>query len=241
MRILERLSVKPFAIVGHRGAGGLALENTLQAVEQGIRSGADIVEVDVRLTRDGRVVVFHDEDLSRITGVNVRINSVDYEWLRQNARLPNGEPIPLLSEVLEVVKDRAGLFIELKEVDTAGGSIEAVLSHGLAEDVAFISFLDEAIRIVKELNPSLVTGLIYYKPPGRVIDALKLKASIVLPRYNIATEKAIQLAKRHGLKTVVWVVNDEEIALRLVRSGVDGLASDYPDRLSSLRSRLLSE
>ena len=136
------------------------------------------------------------------------------------------------------MKGRVGLFIEIKEPETTDRVVELVVKHGMAGDVAIISFYDEALKRVKELRPEITTGLIYFKPPGRIFDAKKLGASIALPRYNIASEKANRLAHRLGLKVVVWTVNDEELAREMVRRGVDGIASDYPDMLIGLRRRL---
>jgi len=235
--ILARLSRKPFAVVGHRGAAGRFPENTLKAVEYAIASGADVVEVDVRATRDGRLIAFHDPDLRRLFNRSERVRDLDYAWIRSNLLL-GGEPIPLLEEVLEAVKDRVGLFVEVKEPGTTSRVVELVKNSGVLRDTAVISFYDEALVKARELDPSIVTGLIYAKPPGRVLDAKKLGARIVLPHYSIATIKANSLAHRLGLLVVAWTVNDPSTALKLVESGVDALASDYPDVLAELREKL---
>ncbi|MFZ8783584.1 MAG: glycerophosphodiester phosphodiesterase [Desulfurococcaceae archaeon] len=87
-------------------------------------------------------------------------------------------------------------------------------------------------------NPRIVTGLIYAQPPGRVLDAVRLGARVVLPHYRITSEKSISYAHRYGLKVVAWTVNSRVDAVRLVESGVDGLATDTPDELVELRSEL---
>jgi glycerophosphoryl diester phosphodiesterase len=83
-----------------------------------------------------------------------------------------------------------------------------------------------------------VTGLIYAQPPGRVLDAVRLGARVVLPHYRITSEKSISYAHRYSLKVVAWTVNSRVDAVRLVESGVDGLATDTPDELVELRSEL---
>lgn len=240
MKILERLGTKPYSIIGHRGAAGLAPENTLKAVEMGIWAGADIVEVDARSTRDGKIIVFHDPDLSRLARVEKKIGDVAYEWLRGNISI-GGEPIPLLEEVVEHVKGRVGLFIEVKEPRITRRVLEILEAHRILEDAAVISFFDEVLVEAKTINPRMVTGLIYSRPPGRILDAEKLGARIVLPNYRIASRKANAFAHRLGLRVVAWTINDEENMVKAYENGVDGIATDYPDKASRLRKKLLED
>jgi glycerophosphoryl diester phosphodiesterase len=235
--ILEKLSVKPFSIIGHRGAAGRFPENTLRSINYAISVGVEVVEVDVRATRDGFLVVFHDADFKRLAGIDVSVRSVEYSWIRSNV-LINGEHVPLLEEVLDAVRDRVGLFIEIKEPDTTKRVVELIRSRGVIDQVAIISFYDEALITAKRVEPRIVTGLIYAQPPGRVLDAVRLGARVVLPHYRITSEKSISYAHRYGLKVVAWTVNSRVDAVRLVESGVDGLATDIPDELVKLRSEL---
>ncbi|MCY0868409.1 MAG: glycerophosphodiester phosphodiesterase [Desulfurococcus sp.] len=237
MSILEKLNMKPFTVVGHRGAGGIAPENTLKAVEAGVKAGADIVEIDVRATRDGRIVVFHDANLKRLAGVERSIRDVDFEWLRSNVRI-NGEVIPLLEEVLELVDGRAGVFIEVKEAEATKRTVELIEFYKALSNVAVISFLEEVLVEVRRLNPSVATGLIYYMPLGKITRARELGASIVLPYYRIATARANRLARKLGLKVVAWTINNPSDMVKAYKAGVDGIATDYPDRAVELRRSL---
>ncbi len=239
MNILERLETRPFSVIGHRGAGGRFPENTLKAIEYAIEIGVDIVEVDVRSTRDGELVVFHDPDLKRLFGIDKKVRDLEYRWIRENLRLGD-QYIPLLSEVLDLIGDRVGLFIEVKEPDTVEKIVEMVEEYGLVDSIALISFYDEALKHVRRLSGNIVTGLIYFRPPGRLFDAKKLGASIVLPRYSIATRKANDYAHRLGLKVVVWTVNDPGLVVEMFRRNVDGIASDYPDMVLRVRGELVS-
>jgi glycerophosphoryl diester phosphodiesterase len=241
VRILEKLSIKPFAVVGHRGSAGRLPENTLRSIDYAVGIGVDIVEVDVRSTRDGVLILLHDPDFKRVAGVDVVAKNVEYAWIKDNVRI-GGEPVPRLEEVLEFVKNRdIGLFIEVKEPETTRKVLELISMHGVVDRVAVISFYDDALTITKRLNPAIVTGLIYARPPGRILDAVKLGAKIVLPQYKIASEKSINLAHRYGLKVVAWTVNTREDALKLVEAGVDGLASDTPDVLIGIRRKAASK
>lgn len=239
MNIIEKLSVKPFSVIGHRGAAGRAPENTLKSIEYAVNVGVDVVEIDVRATRDGVIIVLHDPDFKRVSGLDIAARSVDYKWIKENIRV-RGEPIPVLGDVLELVKSSGvGLFIEVKEPDTTSSVLELVEKYNVVNQVAIISFHDEALATVRRLNPEVVTGLIYAQPPGRVLDAVKLGARVILPHYKLATERSISFAHRYELKVVAWTINTRNEALKLVRIGVDGLASDLPDELVKLRNELV--
>lgn len=239
MDIIDLLNIKPFSAIGHRGAAGKYPENTLKSIEYAISCGVEIVEVDVRRTKDGKVIVFHDPDLKRLFGIDKPLSELEYSWIKNNLRL-DSEHVPLLSEVLELIKDRIGLFIEIKEPSISRNVVELVGKYRLISDVAIISFYDEALRIARTLYPRIRTGLIYFKPPGRLFDAKKLGANIVLPYYRIATLKANQIAHKLRLKVVVWTVNTEQLVYDMIKRKVDGIASDYPDMLVRIRKLLLN-
>ncbi len=235
--ILEALSRKPFSVVGHRGAAGVKPENTLEGIEYALKIGADVVEVDVRSTKDNVLILLHDETFERLAGIPLRARDLDYSWIKKNIRL-NDETIPTLDEALDLVRDNGYMFIEVKEPDVTGRVIELVEKHKLVDRVAIISFYDEALAIAKTQRPDIVVGLIYFKPPGRIFDAKRLKARIVLPYYRIASAKANRTAHKLGLKVVVWTINDGETARDMLNRGVDAIASDYPDLLVRFREEI---
>ena len=238
MTILDRLNKKPFAVVSHRTAAGVYPENSLGGIEYSIRVGADIVEFDVRMTRDGLLVLHHDEDFKRLYGIDMKVRDVTYEWIIKNITLGNDEKIPLLEDALEKTRGKIGVFVEIKESDTTSQVVKTIEKYGDVGDTAIISFYDEAITTVKRIRSDVITGLIYFKPPGRIFDAKKLKADLVLPHYRIATRKANQLAHRLKLKVVVWTINDEDKVIEAYQRGADGIASDYPEKLVEMRKML---
>ncbi len=240
MGIIDELRKKPFSIVGHRGAAGVKPENTVSSILYAYSNGADVVEVDVRSTRDGFLILLHDEDFSRVSGVSTRPRDVSYRWIKENLKVM-GEDVAELSEVVNLVKKlNKYLLIEVKEPDITSKVVEIVLMERTIDEVAIISFFNEVLAAVKEIEPRIVAGLIYSKPPGRVVDARSLGAEIVLPKYSLATEKAIELAHRLGLTVVAWTVNELNTVAELVKRGVDAIASDYPDKLANYRSSIVS-
>lgn len=215
MDILDLL--KRRAVVGHRGYPVKELENTLPSIEAAIRSGADIVEVDVQMTADGVVVLSHDDTLERTFGVSLNVRTATWEEVR---RVSRGR-VPTLREALELVAERAGVFVEVKHPEDGAAVWGEVKEAGAAKWAAVISFHDEALAAAEGYK-----GLIYAKPPGRVVDAKRLGCHVVLPHYALATEKAVALAHKLGLYVVAWTVNDPATAAELWRRGVDGIATD---------------
>ncbi|MHA1616719.1 MAG: glycerophosphodiester phosphodiesterase, partial [Candidatus Njordarchaeales archaeon] len=197
----------------------------------------DVVEIDVRMTKDGEIILLHDEDFSRVAGVKIKPRDYSLKELREKIRIGE-DTIASLDEAISLIDGRVGLFIEIKEVSATNKVIEKVIKENAAEWVAIISFHDEVLKIVKRNAERIVTGLIYATPPGRIFDAKKLGAKIVLPRYPIATKKANNIAHKLRLKVVAWTINDLTIARKVLENGVDGIASDYPDRIITLREEL---
>ena len=235
--VLEVLGRKPFAVVGHRGARGLAPENTLAALRKAIDAGADIAEFDLQVTSDGAVVASHDPVLRSADGRTVDVRNASLAEVK-SVDLGGGETPPTLEEIIEEARGRILLFLEVKEPGDAGRVIEVLKRENALDMVALISFHDEALYTARWLEPGLPTGIVYFRPPGRILDCRKLGCRIVLPRYPLATAKAVSLAHRLGLRVVAWTVNEERWVLELAKRGVDGIATDYPDMVVAARRRL---
>ncbi len=222
------------AVVGHRGAAGLEPENTLRSLRRAIELGVDAVEVDVRLTRDRHLVIMHDETVDRTTNGTGRVDEMTLEEIRAlDAGM--GERVPTLEEVLSFVKGRVFLYVELKVPEAAGPAARLVDSYGMLDDVLFISFLDEALASCASAAPGCHRGLIYFKPPGRILEAKRMGAEAVLPYYRLATEKAVAFAKRLRLHVTAWTIDDPALAEKLWARGVDAVATNRPDLIVPVR------
>ena len=237
--IIRRLTVKPFAVVGHRGAGGELPENTLKAFERGISAGADVIECDVRETADGELVVVHDPDFKRVAGVDRKVKELTLKEIKEKIRIAGTEPVPTLREVIETVNGRCGLFVEIKEPETVEKVVKEVVSLSEFPNwIALISFYPEALKRVKEIERELTTGLIYSRPPGGIVTAKEIGAEIVLPRWPLATEKAVRFAHRLKEVVVAWLIDDERSFERALRNGVDAMATDFPSWLAKKRKEV---
>ena len=239
-RVLEALGRKPFAVIGHRGARGRAVENTLGALRYAIRVGADIAEFDVQRSADGVLVASHDPFVVTDDGRRISIRESSYSEISR-AHLPGGERVPRIEELLSEARGRIALFLEVKELGDTEALVELVVRENAVDYVAIISFYEEAIRLVKSEAPRIPGGLVYFRPPGLITQCKRIGCEIVLPRYPLATERAVRYAHRLGLRVVAWTVNEEKWFLELYRRGVDGIATDYPDLGVMIREKLRGE
>jgi len=135
-------------IMGHRGAAALEPENTLRSIERAIHVGVDAVEIDVHLTRDKRLVVIHDDTVDRTTNGSGTVSSFSLEEIRR-LDAGKGERIPTLQEVIDLVRGKVRLVVELKEKGTEGPVSVSIRENGLLDDVYVISFWHRLVRAAK--------------------------------------------------------------------------------------------
>jgi len=233
-------------IVGHRGAMGYAPENTIASFEKGLALGADLIELDVHLSADGRLVVIHDPTVDRTTDGSGYVRDMALAQLKKldvgSWFAPGfaGERIPTLAEVLEWARGRIGLAIEIKNGPVFYPGIEekvveALEAYGMEEEVIVISFDHRCVRRVKELRPGIATGILYV---GRLADpvaaARAALADAIHPKADYLTAEDIQEAHGAGLAVSTWTVNAPSQMREFIEMGVDSIGTNYPDLLPSV-------
>jgi glycerophosphoryl diester phosphodiesterase len=233
-------------VIAHRGFSGVAPENTLSAFMKAVEAGSDMIELDVRLSRDGKTIVFHDAILERTTDGAGKVSDYTLDELKRLdagswfSPAHHGERIPSLREVLELARGRVGVNIELKAgglgrhrlIDLADRSLRDVEEAGMEEQVLFSSFGPAAIRRIREKKPgiplALITasrwGLAGHLKPGGIFSALNCRRTILTPGV-------LSRARRSGLQVNVWTVDEEKEMNRFIAMGVDGIITNHPDRL----------
>jgi glycerophosphoryl diester phosphodiesterase len=222
-------------VIGHRGARSVEPENTLRALREGMRC-ADTVEVDLRLTRDGVLVIMHDATLDRTTNGH---GPVRKHTLMELQRLDagKGEKIPTFREVLDLVGRRCGLFAEIKEPGTEDLACTLIREAG-NRNVTVVSFHAAVIEQVKEYA-GIRTGLIVSgETTGPAVSALDLGADVLLPRFSLVTPALVTEAHREGLSLVGWTINDDAEIRRAIDLGIDGIATDNPCHTRGVIDRL---
>jgi glycerophosphoryl diester phosphodiesterase len=250
-------------VIGHRGAAGVAPENTLASFRRGLADGASILESDVHLTRDGVPVLIHDDELSRLTNGSgrVRDHSADelqrldaaFHWSPDGGRsFPErgrGHRIPRLDEALEALP-RARFNLELKE-DVPGmvvQTVAAVAKAGRAADVLLTSALDSVMAELREHVAAQGLDVALGACTGEVarvaLAALRGAApepgpmALQIPSEfagrPLVTRELVVHAHRHGVQIHVWTIDEEDEMRALLALGVDGIVTDYPARLAAL-------
>jgi len=224
--------VKILLKIGHRGARAYEPENTLRSFKRAIELGVDAVELDVRKTKDNKIVVIHNSDVDKTTDGSGSVSDFTLEEIKQFVT-EKGEQIPTLEEVLEFVGKRVKILVELKETGIEEKVLGLIREKGLMENVIIISFHEDALRKIRELNDEVATGLIYVRHKNPIQAALTLKAEYLLPLYRFTHSANIRKAHENGLKVIVWTINKEEEAAEYRKKGVDGITSDSPDILTT--------
>ena len=216
--------------IGHRGARAYEPENTLASFRRAIELGVDAVELDVRKTRDNELVVIHNADVNKTTEGNGPVNSFTLEEIKKFVT-EKGEHIPTLEEVFDAVGKRVKILVELKEEGTEEKVIELIRRKKLMDDVILISFHDDVLKKLRELDDKVTLGLIYVRHKNPIKSALELKAEYLLPLYRFTHSANVKKAHEAGLKVIVWTINTKEEAIEYKKKGVDGIATDRPDIL----------
>ena len=215
-----------FLRVGHRGARAYEIENTLDSFKKAVELGVDAVELDVRRSKDGELVISHDDNLKKVFGVDMPVSGATLEELKKATK----NKIATLGEALHFLGGRVEkILIELKEAGYEKKVLEAVKKEKLKDRAIIVSFLEEALEHVRELDRKIETGLIYAKFRGPVAAALRLDARYLIPLYRFVHTRDVEEAHRNGLKVIVWTINTKEEARDYIAKGVDGIATDKPD------------
>lgn len=244
-------------LTGHRGAAGLAPENTLASVRKALELGVDRVEVDVQQTKDGVVICMHDRTLDRTTDMQGQVRTGNWAELQQakanvgfEKEFPD-ERIPTLEEVMREVKGKAELVIEIKDGNSYYPGIEDRVAALIKKYDAWgwapvHTFNDEALFHLHTKHPKVrLQKLFVVKVPwlpvmldfglhwGRLEDYPFVEAFSVHRAF--VTEDVIGRARAMGKKVHVWTVNNPDQAAELIDMGVDGIISDRPDLMLHLR------
>lgn len=202
----------------------------MRSFKKALELGVDAVELDVRRTKDNEIVVIHDARIDRTTDGKGLVNELTLKEIKQLVT-EKDEKIPTLEEALDFLNKKVKILIELKETGLEERVLRLIQEKGLGMNVTIVSFLEEALRKVRELDDEMETGLIYVRHKNPIKTALELSANYLLPLYRFTHTANVQKAHENGLKVIVWTINKQEEVAEYLKKGVDGIASDKPDIL----------
>jgi glycerophosphoryl diester phosphodiesterase len=239
----------PPLVIAHRGDSARRPENTLASFASALEVGAEVLEFDVQLTRDGTVVVIHDPAIDRTTDGVGRIQDMTLAEIRRfSAGYPSrfgdayrGERVPTLSEVLGLIRDRAIGMIEIKpdsvSADAEGGieahTIAEVRKAGMESQVALISFTRLALVRCRSIAPEILRGHLFHRASvGDVLaGAREIASTLVLPEKGMLSAELFDRAREAGVKVATWVIDDAAELAALAHYDLYGIGSNRPSEM----------
>ncbi len=244
MSIHPYLNVQGVAISAHRGGSLEAPENTIESFEYSLEIGSTYIETDVQLSSDGIPYIFHDDDLSRLFGKDIRFNSLHSNEINK-LMLFDKYKIPKLETALKKFPETF-FQIDLKTDEVTKPAMKIIKETNSLNRVCIASFSSERLKLVSSLYPQVCMsmgpkeiiklffasfGLYRKKIPGNCLQ-------IPIYQYGIklATKRFVNYAQSIGLKIHVWTINDENTMIELIDLGVDGIITDRPKALKDLLS-----
>jgi glycerophosphoryl diester phosphodiesterase len=211
--------------------------------------GARFIETDLHLTRDARVVAIHDPTLDRTTNGHGLVDSMPLEEVRAldagawfaspSSESFAGERIPTLDEIVRFAKETDVIFyLEIKSDSTWGvehAVVAALRDTGEAARALILSFDPATLISVNRLDQTMMTGYLCEHPSNDLVErTVRAGARQIAPRGDLVTPDLVKRAHQAGLQVVAWTINEPDQMRRLIAAGVDGIMSDYPDRLVSV-------
>lgn len=222
--------------IGHRGAKGYIAENTLESIQKAMDLDVDGIEIDVHLCQTGELVVYHDFTLERLTDGTgeIAMKSLDeLKSLKINGRFE----IPTLLEVLDLIDKNCLLNIELKGNVTAFETCKSIQLYTETkgwkfDDFIVSSFNYDELKSVYNINKNVPLAVLTESDLDSAADFAKtIKAKAIHPHYMLLDQKKVQQLQKSGYKVNTWTVNTVESIALMKTFGVDGIISDYPDKL----------
>ena len=234
---------RPLAIA-HRGASGECPENTRAAFVKAVELGADMIEIDCQLTRDGAAVILHDETLERTTTGRGPVRDRTLREIRALdagswfAPAFAGERLPTLEETIEILRGKTSLNLELKGDDEPGRlelhCLGILASYGYLGDTVFSSFSTRRMRVLRDCSPAARIGILVESArqwTSGLVLAAELAAEAVHPELSFVRPALVAEAHERGLEVRVWSVNRPKDIERLAAWGVDAIFTDHPERV----------
>ncbi len=216
-------------IIAHRGAPG-QLENTVEGFLDGVARGAEWVELDVHRTADGALAVLHDAVLG-----GKPLARLELRQARELAERLRHIQLPTLEQVIAALPRSVGLNVEIKATGIGPAVVAALADQGAIERTICSSFHYPTIREMAELRTLVRTGILADSPlPDAVAEIRQARAQALFLKHTLASHALVTEVKKAGFQVFVWTVNSEADLKSMLELGVDGIITDFPDRLAGL-------
>ena len=226
----------PILNIGHRGAKGHVTENTVASFLKAQELGAQAIELDVHACASGELVVIHDFTVDRVTNGSGEVHKLSLEQLKA-LTVNGGHTIPTLDEVFETVGNRCFVNIEMKGRHTAQPVSDFIERYVTEKGYAYTNFIvssfqREELANMSRINPNVPLGILTQASIHQAWEwAVEYNAVALHPHFSLLTESNVLKAKEAGYKIYTWTVNEPEDIARVKALGVDGIITDFPDRI----------
>ncbi len=226
-----------FEVVGHRGAPREEPENTLASFRRAVDIGVDWIEFDLRKTKDGVLVIIHDDSVDRTTNGSGKVGDMTFDEIEQ-LDAGNGQKVPSLQQVVDLARNKVKMDMEIKEEGIEADVVAAIENNNITAQCMVSSFMLQTIKNVKNLNSHIMIAAIMDKmPPDGCIDwlACEVKADAVMLSIKIVSPQLLAELRRKGLKIGIWNADTPDQIKKYAAMRPDYLCSNHPERL--IRSR----
>ena len=218
-------------IMGHRGAPADEPENTLRSFRRALAVGVAAVELDVQLTKDGRLAVIHDETLDRTTNGRGPVQDFTLAELKR-LDAGRGEPVPSLEEVFDLVQGKADLVVELKQPEAAGALLDFFQARQAFDVASIVSFWHPAVKALKKAEPRLNTGVLMVGCPADPVGlARAARADTLALNFRYVNRELVDAAHQQDIKVMVWNIDDPETLKPYLAMNLDAICTNRPQEI----------
>jgi len=220
--------------IAHRGLTEHNPENSILAFKKSVELKLEVVEFDVHHTKDKKLIIMHDHYIKRTTEGLGLIHKYSLKEIRK-FHLSDGEPVPTLQEVINILKNKCICKIDIKDVGIVESVLRMVKKNHIEDSVIITSELISVLKKVRKLDSKIKIELGGFKEKRPISEMIKdvkgIKADIISPHYSIITKKLVDESHKNGLDVHVWTVDNPKLMKKMIKLGVDGITSNYADKI----------
>jgi glycerophosphoryl diester phosphodiesterase len=221
-------------VIAHRGASSNVLENSLASIRRALSLSVDMIEIDIRRSRDNGLYVMHDKLTGRTADKNIDIERAVSSKIAL-VRLRNGEQVPTLGDVLELVSGACGLNLEIKSSGAGALTAQYLHASGYQGRVLVSSFQEEEVAVVRQTLPLVQTSLIFDVFTHYDVPEYRMQGyEVISLRAKTVNEKLVDACHEQGIQVYVWTVDQVDEMRKCISWGVDGIYSNRPSVLKKL-------
>lgn len=221
-------------VIAHRGDPSTSLENSLESIRRALLLPVDMIEIDIRMSRDNEIYVMHDRTTGRTAKESIDIERATSEKISR-IMLKNGESVPTLSEALTLVDGTCGLNLEIKSMGAGALTAQRILSSGYQGSVLVSSFKEEEVLAARRVMPGLPTALIFDVFTVRDVPRYKARGyQVISLRKKTVNEKLVVACHDQGILVHVWTVDEDDEMKMVIEWGVDGIYTNRPGVLKKI-------